>query len=108
MISNPYAQLLKCCEVAIFFDVVEQNSKLKFIQKGRGVTTEIPIDEIVSNNSLKLIQLSQLDLNNRINIVYFNRNFGYPIDVKYAELPRHGNAATVPIPLIMEEGGRKI
>ncbi|WP_255324773.1 phage tail protein [Wolbachia endosymbiont of Drosophila simulans] len=84
--------------------MVEQNSKLKFIQKGRGVTTEIPIDEIVSNNSLKLIQLSQLDLNNRINIVYFNRNFGYPIDVKYAELPRQGNAATVPIPLIMEEG----
>nr|WP_246433255.1 phage tail protein [Wolbachia endosymbiont of Spodoptera picta] len=87
-----------------FFDVVEQNSKLKFIQKGRGVTTEIPIGEMVTNNVAKLVNISQLDLNSKVNVVYFNRNFGYPIDVKYAELPKQGNAATVEIPLIMEEG----
>ncbi|QJT94071.1 glycoside hydrolase TIM-barrel-like domain-containing protein [Wolbachia endosymbiont of Diaphorina citri] len=102
--QQPVRSIIKMLRSCYFFDVVEQNSKLKFIQKGRGVTTEIPIDEIVCNNSLKLIQLSQLDLNNRINIVYFNRNFGYPIDVKYAELPKQGSTATVEIPLIMEEG----
>lgn len=96
--------IIKMLQSCYFFDVVEQDSKLKFIQKGREVTTVVPIDEIVSNNSLRSVQLSQLDLNNKINVVYFNRNFGYPIDVKYAELPKQGNAATVPIPLIMEEG----
>ncbi|WP_353287969.1 phage tail protein [Wolbachia endosymbiont (group B) of Gerris lacustris] len=96
--------IIRMLQNCYFFDVVEQDSKLKFIQKGRGVTTVVPIDEIVSNNSLRSVQLSQLDLNNKINVVYFNRNFGYPIDVKYAELPKQGNAATVPIPLIMEEG----
>nr|WP_231834410.1 phage tail protein [Wolbachia endosymbiont of Culex quinquefasciatus] len=84
--------------------MVEQNSKLKFIQKGRGVKTEIPIGEMVTNNVAKLVNISQLDLNSKVNVVYFNRNFGYPIDVKYAELPKQGNAATVEIPLIMEEG----
>ncbi|WP_322743217.1 baseplate megatron protein TIM-barrel domain-containing protein [Wolbachia endosymbiont of Diaphorina citri] len=69
--QQPVRSIIKMLRSCYFFDVVEQNSKLKFIQKGRGVTTEIPIDEIVCNNSLKLIQLSQLDLNNRINIVYF-------------------------------------
>ncbi|MEY2393043.1 phage tail protein [Wolbachia endosymbiont of Tettigetta isshikii] len=90
-----------------FFDVVERDSKLKFAQNDREVTTEIPVDEIVFNHSSKPIQLvsaSQLDLNNKVNVVYFNRNFGYPIDVKYAELPKQGNAATVEIPLIMDEG----
>ncbi|WP_225536306.1 phage tail protein [Wolbachia endosymbiont of Mansonella ozzardi] len=38
-----------------FFDVVERNSKLKFAQNGRGVTTEIPVDEIVFNHSSKPI-----------------------------------------------------
>ncbi|WP_341821393.1 phage tail protein [Wolbachia endosymbiont (group A) of Myopa testacea] len=87
--------------------MVEQGSKLKFVQKGRGVTTVMPIGETVfSNNSkqMQLVNISQLDLNNKVNIVYFNRNFGYPIDVKYAELPKQGTAATVEIPLIMEEG----
>ncbi|BET32518.1 MULTISPECIES: glycoside hydrolase TIM-barrel-like domain-containing protein [Wolbachia] len=102
--QQPVRSIIKMLRRCYFFDVVEQNSKLKFIQKGRGVTTGIPVDETVFNHNPKLIQLSQLDLNNRINIVYFNRNFGYPIDVKYAELPKQGNAATVEIPLIMEEG----
>ncbi|MGL9732008.1 MAG: phage tail protein [Wolbachia sp.] len=91
----------------MFFDVVEQDSKLEFAQKGRGVTAEIPFGEIVFNHSSKPIQLvsaSQLDLNNKVNVVYFNRNYGYPIDVKYAELPKQGNAATVEISLIMQEG----
>ncbi len=102
--QQPVRSIIKMLQSCYFFDVVEQNSKLKFIQKGRGVTTEISVEETVFNHNPRLIQLSQLDLNNRINIVYFNRNFGYPIDVKYAELPRQGNAATVEIPLIMEEG----
>lgn len=84
--------------------MVEQDSKLKFVQKGRGVTTEIPIGETVFSNNSKLANISQLDLNNKVNVVYFNRNFGYPIDVKYAELPKQGAAITVEIPLIMEEG----
>ncbi|BEP32581.1 MAG: hypothetical protein WBIAU2_08080 [Wolbachia endosymbiont of Drosophila biauraria] len=88
----------------LFFDVIEQDSKLKFVQKGRGVTTEIPIGETVFSNNSKLANISQLDLNNKVNVVYFNRNFGYPIDVKYAELPKQGAAITVEIPLIMEEG----
>lgn len=84
--------------------MIEQDSKLKFVQKGRGVTTEIPIGETVFSNNSKLANISQLDLNNKVNVVYFNRNFGYPIDVKYAELPKQGAAITVEIPLIMEEG----
>ncbi|MCA4773720.1 hypothetical protein [Wolbachia endosymbiont of Mansonella perstans] len=44
------------------------------------------------------------DLNNKVDVVYFNRNFGYLIDTKYAELPKQDNAATVEIPLIMKEG----
>ncbi|WP_341807882.1 phage tail protein [Wolbachia endosymbiont (group E) of Neria commutata] len=70
-------------------------------------TTEIPIGDIVFSNNAKqmqLINVSQLDLSNKVNIVYFNRNFNYPIDVKYAELPKQGTAAGVEIPLIMEEG----
>lgn len=102
--QQPVRSIIKMLRRCYFFDVVEQNSKLKFIQKGRGVTTEIPIGEMVTNNVAKLVNISQLDLNSKVNVVYFNRNFGYPIDVKYAELPRQGNAATVPIPLIMEEG----
>lgn len=102
--QQPVRSIIKMLRRCYFFDVVEQNSKLKFIQKGRGVKTEIPIGEMVTNNVAKLVNISQLDLNSKVNIVYFNRNFGYPIDVKYAELPRQGNAATVPIPLIMEEG----
>ncbi|WP_225536307.1 hypothetical protein [Wolbachia endosymbiont of Mansonella ozzardi] len=43
-------------------------------------------------------------MNNKVDVVYFNRNFGYLIDVKYAELPKQDNAATVEIPLIMKEG----
>ncbi|MGL9702844.1 MAG: glycoside hydrolase/phage tail family protein [Wolbachia sp.] len=99
--------IIKMLQSCYFFDVVERDSKLEFAQKGRGVTTEIPFGEIVFNHISKPIQLvsaSQLDLNNKVNVVYFNRNFGYPIDVKYAELPKQGNAATVEIPLIMEEG----
>jgi len=84
--------------------VVEQDSKLKFVQKGRGVTTVMPIGETVFSNNSKLVNISQMDLNNKVNVVYFNRNFGYPIDVKYAELPKQGTAITVEIPLIMEEG----
>ncbi|EAL59065.1 conserved hypothetical protein [Wolbachia endosymbiont of Drosophila ananassae] len=84
--------------------MVEQDSKLKFVQKGRGVTTVMPIGETVFSNNSKLANISQLDLNNKVNVVYFNRNFGYPIDVKYAELPKQGAAITVEIPLIMEEG----
>ncbi|MFP3036355.1 MAG: phage tail protein [Wolbachia sp.] len=102
--------IIKMLQSCYFFDVVERDSKLKFAQKGRGVTTEIPVDEIVFNHSSKPIQLvsaSQLDLNNKVTVVYFNRNFGYPIDVKYAELTKQGNAATVEIPLIMEEGEAK-
>ncbi|WP_395463601.1 glycoside hydrolase TIM-barrel-like domain-containing protein [Wolbachia endosymbiont of Cantharis cryptica] len=100
--------IVKMLQSCYFFDVVEQDSKLKFVQKGRGVTTVIPIDEMVFNNNsskpIQLVSVSQLDLYNKINVAYFNRNFGYPIDVKYAELPKQGNAATVEIPLIMEEG----
>lgn len=102
--QQPVRSIIKMLRRCYFFDVVEQNSKLKFIQKGRGVKTEIPIGEMVTNNVAKLVNISQLDLNSKVNVVYFNRNFGYPIDVKYAELPKQGNAATVPIPLIMEEG----
>ncbi len=96
--------IIKMLQSCYFFDVVEQDSKLKFVQKGRGVTTEIPIGETVFSNNSKLANISQLDLNNKVNVVYFNRNFGYPIDVKYAELPKQGAAITVEIPLIMEEG----
>lgn len=102
--QQPVRSIIKMLRRCYFFDVVEQNSKLKFIQKGRGVKTEIPIGEMVTNNVAKLVNISQLDLNSKVNVVYFNRNFGYPIDVKYAELPKQGNAATVEIPLIMEEG----
>ncbi|GKS78893.1 hypothetical protein wHma_09000 [Wolbachia pipientis] len=96
--------IIKMLQSCYFFDVVEQDSKLKFVQKGRGVTTGIPIGEMVFSNNSKLVNISQLDLNNKVNVVYFNRNFGYPIDVKYAELPKQGTAITVEIPLIMEEG----
>uniref|UniRef100_A0A1A9VK31 GTA TIM-barrel-like domain-containing protein n=1 Tax=Glossina austeni TaxID=7395 RepID=A0A1A9VK31_GLOAU len=96
--------IIKMLQSCYFFDVVEQDSKLKFVQKGRGVTTVMPIGETVFSNNSKLVNISQLDLNNKVNIVYFNRNFGYPIDVKYAELPKQGTAITVEIPLIMEEG----
>lgn len=96
--------IIKMLQSCYFFDVVEQGSKLKFVQKGRGVTTVMPIGETVFSNNSKLVNISQLDLNNKVNVVYFNRNFGYPIDVKYAELPKQGTAATVEIPLIMEEG----
>ncbi|WP_338482318.1 glycoside hydrolase TIM-barrel-like domain-containing protein [Wolbachia endosymbiont (group A) of Ophion costatus] len=96
--------IIKMLQSCYFFDVVEQDSKLKFVQKGRGVTTGIPIGEMVFSNNSKLANISQLDLNNKVNVVYFNRNFGYPIDVKYAELPKQGAAITVEIPLIMEEG----
>ena len=102
--QQPVRSIIKMLRRCYFFDVVEQNSKLKFIQKGRGVKTEIPIGEMVTNTVAKLVNISQLDLNSKVNVVYFNRNFGYPIDVKYAELPKQGNAATVEIPLIMEEG----
>lgn len=105
--QQPIRSMIKMLQSCYFFDVVERDSKLKFVQKGRGVTAEISDDEIVFNHGSKPIQLvsaSQLDLNNKVNVVYFNRNFGYPIDVKYAELPKQGNAATVEIPLIMEEG----
>ncbi|WP_265017721.1 glycoside hydrolase/phage tail family protein [Wolbachia endosymbiont (group A) of Andrena dorsata] len=96
--------IIKMLQSCYFFDVVEQDSKLKFVQKGRGVTTVMPIGETVFSNNSKLANISQLDLNNKVNVVYFNRNFGYPIDVKYAELPKQGAAITVEIPLIMEEG----
>ncbi|WP_250296796.1 glycoside hydrolase/phage tail family protein [Wolbachia endosymbiont of Oedothorax gibbosus] len=96
--------IIKMLQSCYFFDVVEQGSKLKFVQKGRGVTTVVPIGETVFSNNSKLANISQLDLNNKVNVVYFNRNFGYPIDVKYAELPKQGTAITVEIPLIMEEG----
>ncbi|WP_353285414.1 glycoside hydrolase TIM-barrel-like domain-containing protein [Wolbachia endosymbiont (group A) of Beris morrisii] len=105
--QQPVRSIIKMLQSCYFFDVVEQDSKLKFIQKGRAVTTGIPIGEMVfSNNSkqMQLVNISQLDLNNKVNVVYFNRNFGYPIDVKYAELPKQGTAITVEIPLIMEEG----
>lgn len=105
--QQPVRSIIKMLQSCYFFDVVEQDSKLKFIQKGRAVTTEIPIGEMVFNNSSKsmqLVNISQLDLNNKVNVVYFNRNFGYPIDVKYAELPKQGTAIIVEISLIMEEG----
>ncbi len=105
--QQPVRSIIKMLQSCYFFDVVEQDSKLKFVQKGRGVTTVMPIGETVfSNNSkqMQLVNISQLDLNNKVNVVYFNRNFGYPIDVKYAELPKQGTAITVEIPLIMEEG----
>ncbi|WP_353283390.1 glycoside hydrolase TIM-barrel-like domain-containing protein [Wolbachia endosymbiont (group A) of Pogonocherus hispidulus] len=105
--QQPVRSIIKMLQSCYFFDVVEQDSKLKFIQKGRAVTTGIPIGEMVFNNSSKsmqLVNISQLDLNNKVNVVYFNRNFGYPIDVKYAKLPKQGTAITVEIPLIMEEG----
>ncbi|WCR53110.1 MAG: hypothetical protein PG981_000132 [Wolbachia endosymbiont of Ctenocephalides orientis wCori] len=96
--------VIRMLQSCYFFDVVEHDSKLKFVQKGRGITTEIPSDDFVLNNSPKQMQMSQLDLNNKVNVIYFNRNFGYPVDVKYAELLRCGTAAVVEIPLIMEEG----
>ncbi len=102
--QQPVRSIIKMLQSCYFFDVVEQDSKLKFVQKGRGVTTVIPIGEMVFSNNSKLANISQLDLNNKVNVVYFNRNFGYPIDVKYAELPKQGAAITVEIPLIMEEG----
>ncbi len=102
--QQPVRSIIKMLQSCYFFDVVEQDSKLKFVQKGRGVTTVMPIGETVFSNNSKLANISQLDLNNKVNIVYFNRNFGYPIDVKYAELPKQGTAITVEIPLIMEEG----
>ncbi|WP_353273651.1 glycoside hydrolase TIM-barrel-like domain-containing protein [Wolbachia endosymbiont (group A) of Agelastica alni] len=102
--QQPVRSIIKMLQSCYFFDVVEQDSKLKFVQKGRGVTTVMPIGETVFSNNSKLVNISQLDLNNKVNIVYFNRNFGYPIDVKYAELPKQGAAITVEIPLIMEEG----
>ncbi|WP_265017640.1 MULTISPECIES: glycoside hydrolase TIM-barrel-like domain-containing protein [unclassified Wolbachia] len=102
--QQPVRSIIKMLQSCYFFDVVEQGSKLKFVQKGRGVTTVMPIGETVFSNNSKLVNISQLDLNNKVNVVYFNRNFGYPIDVKYAELPKQGTAATVEIPLIMEEG----
>ncbi len=102
--QQPVRSIIKMLQSCYFFDVVEQDSKLKFVQKGRGVTTVMPIGETVFSNNSKLVNISQLDLNNKVNIVYFNRNFGYPIDVKYAELPKQGTAITVEIPLIMEEG----
>ncbi|WP_341823716.1 glycoside hydrolase TIM-barrel-like domain-containing protein [Wolbachia endosymbiont (group A) of Agelastica alni] len=102
--QQPVRSIIKMLQSCYFFDVVEQGSKLKFVQKGRGVTTVMPIGETVFSNNSKLVNISQLDLNNKVNIVYFNRNFGYPIDVKYAELPKQGTAITVEIPLIMEEG----
>ncbi|WP_265023274.1 glycoside hydrolase/phage tail family protein [Wolbachia endosymbiont (group A) of Epistrophe grossularia] len=102
--QQPVRSIIKMLQSCYFFDVVEQDSKLKFVQKGRGVTTGIPIGEMVFSNNSKLANISQLDLNNKVNVVYFNRNFGYPIDVKYAELPKQGAAITVEIPLIMEEG----
>ncbi|WP_353282271.1 glycoside hydrolase TIM-barrel-like domain-containing protein [Wolbachia endosymbiont (group A) of Myopa testacea] len=101
--QQPVRSIIKMLQSCYFFDVVEQGSKLKFVQKGRGVTTVMPIGETVFSNNSKLVNISQLDLNNKVNVVYFNRNFGYPIDVKYAELPKQGTAATVEIPLIMEE-----
>lgn len=102
--QQPVRSIIKMLQSCYFFDVVEQGSKLKFVQKGRGVTTVMPISETVFSNNSKLVNISQLDLNNKVNVIYFNRNFGYPIDVKYAELPKQGTAATVEIPLIMEEG----
>ncbi|MFP3020622.1 MAG: glycoside hydrolase TIM-barrel-like domain-containing protein [Wolbachia sp.] len=102
--QQPVRSIIKMLQSCYFFDVVEQDSKLKFVQKGRGVTTVMPIGETVFSNNSKLVNISQLDLNNKVNVVYFNRNFGYPIDVKYAELPKQGAAITVEIPLIMEEG----
>ncbi len=102
--QQPVRSIIKMLQSCYFFDVVEQDSKLKFVQKGRGVTTVMPIGETVFSNNSKLANISQLDLNNKVNVVYFNRNFGYPIDVKYAELPKQGAAITVEIPLIMEEG----
>ncbi|WP_353270421.1 phage tail protein [Wolbachia endosymbiont (group A) of Myopa testacea] len=105
--QQPVRSIIKMLQSCYFFDVVEQGSKLKFVQKGRGVTTVMPIGETVfSNNSkqMQLVNISQLDFNNKVNVVYFNRNFGYPIDVKYAELQKQGTAATVEIPLIMGEG----
>ncbi|AWW50846.1 glycoside hydrolase/phage tail family protein [Wolbachia endosymbiont of Folsomia candida] len=99
--------IIRMLQSCYFFDVIEQDSKLKFVQKGRGVISEIPIDDIVFSNNSKQMQLtnvSQLDLNNKVNVVYFNRNFNYPIDVKYAEIPKQGAAVAVEIPLIMEEG----
>lgn len=102
--QQPVRSIIKMLQSCYFFDVVEQDSKLKFVQKGRGVTTVMPIGETVFSNNSKLVNISQLDLNNKVNVVYFNRNFGYPIDVKYAELPKQGTAITVEIPLIMEEG----
>ncbi|XCA33063.1 MAG: glycoside hydrolase TIM-barrel-like domain-containing protein [Wolbachia endosymbiont of Polyergus mexicanus] len=102
--QQPVRSIIKMLQSCYFFDVVEQDSKLKFVQKGRGVTTVMPIGETVFSNNSKLVNISQMDLNNKVNVVYFNRNFGYPIDVKYAELPKQGTAITVEIPLIMEEG----
>ncbi|MDX5488255.1 MAG: glycoside hydrolase TIM-barrel-like domain-containing protein [Wolbachia endosymbiont of Andrena praecox] len=102
--QQPVRSIIKMLQSCYFFDVVEQDSNLKFVQKGRGVTTVMPIGETVFSNNSKLANISQLDLNNKVNVVYFNRNFGYPIDVKYAELPKQGAAITVEIPLIMEEG----
>ncbi|WP_255453553.1 phage tail protein, partial [Wolbachia endosymbiont of Atemnus politus] len=47
--------IIKMPQSCYFFYVVEQDSKLKFVQKGRGITTVVPIDEMVTNNNAKQI-----------------------------------------------------
>ncbi|MBD0391232.1 glycoside hydrolase TIM-barrel-like domain-containing protein [Wolbachia endosymbiont of Pentalonia nigronervosa] len=99
--------IIKMLQSCYFFDVVQQDFKLKFVQKGRGVAAEISVDDVVFNHNLKQMQcinISQLDLNSKVNVIYFNRDLSYSVDVKYAELPSKGAAAAVEIPIIMEEG----
>ncbi|MDN5248275.1 MAG: glycoside hydrolase TIM-barrel-like domain-containing protein [Wolbachia endosymbiont of Tyrophagus putrescentiae] len=96
--------IINMLQACYFFDVVEQSFKLKFVQKGREAVTEVPIDDMVLNSNSGQVQLSQLDLSNKVNVAYFNRSLNYLVDVKYAELPRRGTTKTIEIPITMEEG----
>lgn len=99
--------MIKMLQICYFFDVFERNSKLKFVQRGKEAIAQISACDIVFDNNSKQIQcvnVSQLDLSNKINVLYFNRNISYSVDLKYAEFPKQGVTTIVEIPIIMEEG----
>lgn len=105
--QQPVRSIIRMLQNCYFFDVVEQDSKLKFVQKGRESIAKILVDDVVLSNNSKQIQfinISQLNLKNKVNVIYFNRNLSYSINVKYAELPGQGAFTAVEMPIIIEEG----
>ncbi len=94
-----------------FFDTVESDGILKFVNRGGTVNVEIPENDLVpsgnadNSNIFEISRTQEVDLPKRVNVVYINRLYNYQNATQYSqrEMTESRQILTLDMPIVFAD-----